>query len=327
MFLGAERVPEDKGFRTGSTGITGIPTGTDTLSADRHKNTEPQNLTGTEHPSDIQSQSSTLTFCAGKSDASLCESDERALPAEKPTAPGDPFEEAAAASSMSTTITDSGFVTFSTHPSPEKRIQEEEVDVSPLAVTPQASVETHVAFSRQVKESLSPSKASAKNPIATQEPPSQEINKAEEDLGHVSARQIKDQDKMDIALDPVTLETLETSSPQPHPGGEQDNRAETRTDDLKLAEEHLERNAWTEKRPQENDFDVSKDFIQSSSDRSTRLPAADLVIEATLPSPPRTAQHASILGPGVRGQRVRPCSHPVESLLNIIDFFDSQMCS
>lgn len=297
---GAERVPEDKVLQARSTDLTPVQTGTDTQSTDRNQNTDPQHLTGRGHPSDVQPWSSTISLHATKSDASLWESDETAIPAENPTAPGVASGEAG----------ESGFVASGTYPSPDEGIKEEEVEVSPLTVTPQVPAETDVTFSGQIKESVSPSKESTKDLEVPHKYPSQGISKVEEDLGHVSVSRMKD--KGEIALYPVTLET-ETSSPQPLPEGEQGNRAETDTDDMKLAEEDADRNVWTEKRPRENDVDVP---IQSSSDWSPRPPpTADSVIhsktvKATNQAPPRTAQHISKLGPGVRGPRVRPCLHP-----------------
>lgn len=326
MPSGAESVPEDKVLQARSTDLTPVQTGTDTQSTDRNQNTDPQHLTGRGHPSDVQPWSSTISLHATKSDASLWESDETAIPAKTPTAPGVASGEAGAASRdgslldglqnsgfsqrpslTSTAVTESGFVASGTYPSPDEGIKEEEVEVSPLTVTPQVPAETDVTFSGQIKESVSPSKESTKDLEVPHKYPSQGINKVEEDLGHVSVSRIKD--KGEIALDPVTLET-ETSSPQPLPEGEQGNRAETDTDDMKLAEEDMDRNVWTEKGPRENDVDVP---IQSSSDWSPRPPpTADSVIhsktvKATNQAPPRTAQHISKLGPGVRGQRVRPC--------------------
>lgn len=323
---GAESVPEDKVLQARSTDLTPVQTGTDTQSIDRNQNTDPEHLTGRGHPSDVQPWSSTISLHATKSDASLWESDETAIPAETPTAPGVAPGETGAASRdgslldglqnsgfsqrpslTSTAVTESGFVTSGTYTSPDEGIKEEKVEVSPLTVTPQVPAETHVTFSGQIKESVSPSKESTKDLEVPHKYPSQGINKVEEDLGHVSVSRVKD--KGEIALDPVTLET-ETSSPQPLPEGEQGNRAETDTDDMKLAEEDVDRNVWTEKGPGENDVDVP---IQSSSDWSPRPPpTADPVIhsmtvKATNQAPPRTVQHISKFGPGVRGQRVRPC--------------------
>lgn len=326
MPSGAESVPEDKVLQARSTDLTPVQTGTDTQSTDRNQNTDPQHLTGRGHPSDVQPWSSTISLHATKSDASLWESDETAVPAKTPTAPGVASGEAGAASRdgslldglqnsgfsqrpslTSTAVTESGFVASGTYPSPDEGIKEEEVEVSPLTVTPQVPAETDVTFSGQIKESVSPSKESTKDLEVPHKYPSQGINKVEEDLGHVSVSRIKG--KGEIALDPVTLET-ETSSPQPLPEGEQGNRAETDTDDMKLAEEDMDRNVWTEKVPRENDVDVP---IQSSSDWSPRPPPTahsvihSKTVKATNQAPPRTAQHISKLGPGVRGQRVRPC--------------------
>lgn len=330
---GAESVPEDKVLQTGSTDLTPIQTGTDTQSRDGNQKTEPQHLTGRGHPSDVQTWSSAVSFHATKSDAPLWESDATTLPAETPTAPGDAPGEAGAASRdgslldglqnsglsqrpslQSTAIAQSGFVTCSTNPSLDEGIKAEEVEVPPLTVTPQVSAETHITFSGQIKENVSPSKASTKDLEVPRKYPSQGINKVEEDLGHVFTRGIKDKGEMGVALDPVTLETETSSLELELPEGEQGSRAETDMDDMKLVEGDMDRNVWTEKGPQENDVDVS---IQSSSDWSPRPPpTADLAIhsetvEATNQAPPRTAQHISNLGPGVRGQRVRPCLHPV----------------
>lgn len=333
---GAESVPEDKVLQAGSTDLTPIQPGTDSQSTDRNQKTDPQHLTGRGHPPVVQPWSSTIGFHAAKSDASLWESDGTVPPAETPTAPGVAPGEAIAASRdgslldghqnsgssqrpllTSTAVTELGFVTSGTYLSPDEGIKEEEVDVSPLTVTPQVPAETHFIFSGQIKESVSPSEASTKDLEVPHKYPSQGINKVEEDLGHVSVRRIKDKGQMGITLDPITLET-ETPPLQPLPEGEQGHRAETDADDVKLVEEDVDRNVWTEKGPRENDLDVP---IPSSSDWSPRLPpTADSVIlsktvKATNQALPRTAQYISKLGPGVRGQRVRPCLHPEVPLL------------
>lgn len=311
---------------TGLSDLTPIQTGKDTQPTDRNQKEGPKKLTG--HSSGVQPWSSTISFQATKSDASVLESDESLdFPAEATTAQSVTSGEAAAANTdgslldghqnsgfshrtrpVTTPITESGFPTSSTDASPEEGIKNEEVEVSPVTATPE--LETHTTFSGETQESLSPSKASIKALEVPQKHLNQVINKVEKDFGHVSVRRIKDKEKNDIAVDPATLET-EASSPHPLPEGEQDNRAGTHTDDLNLEEEHVDGNVWTEKGPQEKDAS-----IQSSFDWSTGPPTADSVIhskivKATNQAPPHTAQHTSKLRPGVRGQRVRPCLHPV----------------
>lgn len=314
---GPESVAEDRVLEPGSSDLTPIQTGTGTQSTGRNQKKEPKQLAGN------QPWSSTISFQAAKSDASLLESDESPdFTAEATTAQGVTPEDAGAANTdvsrldglqnsgfnQTIVITESGFLTPSTYSPPEEGIKDEEVEASPLTITPQASAETHTMFSGQMKESSSPSKASIK---ALEVPPkhlNQGINEVVEDLGHGSVRRTKDKEKMNIAVDPVTLET-ETSSPPPLPEGEQDNKAGTDTDGLKLEEEDVDVNVWMEKGPQEKDVS-----IQSSFDWSPRPPTVDSVIhsktaKATNQTPPGTAQHASKLGPGVRGQRVRPSLH------------------
>lgn len=324
---GPGSLAEGKVSETGSSDLAPIQTGTDAPSTGRNQKKEPKQLTGNRHQPAVQPWSSTTRFQAfPKSDASLLENDESP---ESPAARGVTSAEGGAASTdvslldglqnsgfgqrtspVMTAVTESGFLTSSTYPSPEGGIKDEEVEVSPLAVTSQLSAETHTTFSEQVQKSLAPSKASIK---ASEVPPkhlNKGINEAEEDLGHISVRRIKDKEEMDIAVDRVTLET-ETSSPHPLPGGqgEEDNRAGTDTDDLTLEEQDVDVNVWTTKGPEEKDVST-----QSSLDWSPRPPTADPVIhsktvKATNQAPPRTAQPTSKLGPGVRGQRVRPCLH------------------
>lgn len=317
MSSGPESVAEDKVLETGLSDLTPIHTGTDTQSMDRNQKREPKQLTGNGHPSGVQTWSSTISIQTTKSDASFLEGGETTAQEEAGAANTDgslqdglqSSEFSQRTSPTTTAITECGFLTSNTYPSPEEGIKDEEVEVSPLTVTPQVSAETHAMISAQIKESLSHSRASIKSLEVPQKHLNQEINEVEEDLGHVSVRRIKDKEKMDIAVDHVTLET---SSPHSLPEGEQDNRAGTDVDDLKLEEADVDRNVWTEKGAQ--DKDVS---IQSSFDWSPGPPAADSVIhsktvKATNQAPSHsTAQHASKLGPGVRGQRVRPCLHPV----------------
>lgn len=328
---GAESVPETKVLQAGSTDLTPIQPGTDSQSTDRNQKTDPQPLTGRGHPSDVHPWSSTIGFHAAKSDAPLWESGGTVTPAETPTAPGVAPGEAAAASQdrtlldglqnsgssqrprlTSTAVTEPGFVTAGTYLSPDEGIKEEEVDVSPLT-----TAETRVMFSGQLKERVSPSKASTKDLEVPHEYPSQGINKVKEDLGHVSVRQIKDKGQMGVALDPITLET-ETSPLRPLPEGVQGHRAETDAGDVELAEEDVDRNVWTEKGPRENDLDAP---VPSSSAWSPRPPptAGSVIhsktVKATNQALPRTAQYISKSGPGVGGQRVRPCLRPEVPLL------------
>lgn len=314
---GPESVAEDKVLETGLSDLTPIQTG-----PDRNQRKELKPLTGNGNPPGGHPRNLTISFQAAKSDASLLESDESPdFPAEATTVQGVTSEEAGAAntdgsppdglqnsgfsqrtSPMTTAITASGFLTSSRDPSPEEGIKDKEVEASPLTVTPQGSAETQ----GQMKESLSPSRASIKALEGPQRHLNQGINEVEEDLGHASVRRIKDKEKKDVAVDHVTLET-EASLPHLLPEGEQDNRAGTDAEDLKLEEDDVDVNVWTEK-------DVS---IQSSFNRTPGPPTADSVIhsktvEATNQVPLHsTAQHSSRLGPGVRGQRVRPCLHPV----------------
>lgn len=360
----AESIPEDEVPQTGPTELTPVQTGTDTRKADRNQNgdTGHRLVTGNGNPSNLQQWSpSTGTvehtkqdqqpFPATKSDSSdvpVLERDETAVVspnfhAETPTAAGITSRGAETASTHRSfsngpqnsdfglrsslgTVTESGVVTSS--PSPDEGVREEKLETSPLAITPQVSVETQTTSSRQREETASPSKAFTEDLEPPQTHQSQDLTKltptlqSREDLRnmtHLSISLLKDKKEKDITLEPILLET-ETSSPQPIPKGEQENRAETDADDMDVSvEEDVDGNLEIQKETHENENDTSKDSVQSSSDWVPHLPTVDSVIKtktakAASQSPPHTAKHQrTTLRPGIRGQRVGLRLHLVVS--------------
>lgn len=294
------------------------------------------------------------------SDAPVLESDETAIVspdfhAETPTAPGvtsrgtvGQAETASTHRSFSNgpqnsdfglrsslgTVTESGAVTSS--PSPDEGVREKKLETSPLAITPQVSAETQTTSSRQREETASPSKPFTEDLEAPRTHQSQDLTKltptlqsredlhtrhTEDNMTHLSISPLKDKKEKDITLEPILLET-ETSSAQPLPKAEQENRAETDADDMDvLVEEDVEGNLEIQKETHESENDTSKYSIQSSSDWVPDLPTVDSLIQtktvkAASQSPPHTAKHErTTLRPGIRGQRVRYCLHLAVSVL------------
>lgn len=306
---GPESAAVDKVLETGSTALTPIQTGRDTQSTDGNQKKQPKQVRGTTEPSSVQPWSSTKTSHA-TSDASKFESGASPdFPAEATTSLAVASGVAGAASSgrsspgglqnsgfsqktrlVTTAITESGFLTSSRLPSPEEGIKDEEVEV-----TPQVSAEAHPTFAGQTNEH-SPREASIKDLEVPQKLLNQEKNEVEEDFGHVSEILKNDTEEMAIAVINVPVET-ERSSPRPPSSGEEQTHM-------------VDANVWTA--PQEKGVP-----IPSSSDWSPRPPTADSgihakIVEATNRASPHAAPHRSKSGPDVRGQRVRPCLHPVQ---------------
>lgn len=228
------------------------------------------------------------------------------------------------------TVTESGVVTL--RPSPDEGAREEKLETSPLAITPQVSAETQTTSSPQREETASPSKEFTEDLEAPRTNQSQDLTKlnptlqsredlhtrhTEDNMNHLSISPLKDKKEKDITLEPIFLET-ETSSAQPLPKGEQENRAETDAEDMDVL---VSVNLEIQKETHENENNTSKDSIHSSSDWVPHLPTADSLIQtktvkAASQSPPHTAKHErTTLRPGIRGQRVRHCLHLVVSVL------------
>lgn len=230
-------------------------------------------MTGNGLPSAVQPSSSALTFHA-TSDASQLESGERPnLPAEATTSRANTDGSLLGGFSQRT-----GPETTASPEcglpafSPEGGIKDEQVEV-----TPQVSGKTCDAFSGKMTEPLSPGNASMKDLEGPQKHLNQEIKEVEESFAHET---------------------------HPLPEEEQRSRAKTDMVDFKLAEEEVDVNFWAG--PHEKGVPIA-----SSSDWSPRPPTVDSVIHSRIVKATNRASPHAASRPGVRGQRVKPCSHPV----------------